>query len=660
MPKIEQFTRTELPTQFLQGRRATARDFGGDQTGLFAQAQASREIGASIEQLSNTVQEIQRKRDELKYNERIADIMLQNEIRRDELSKEEFPEDTDFVATYENDFKERMDALKETVPKSMQERFAADAARMRVNFVSGGLQEQSRRAGIRSKLLFENTLDSASNMIAMNPTRYAEARALISNQIAALPPMSSEERAVILDDAFDKLQASRAESIITKSPDLFKKMVNDGEFADLPNLSGFISKAETAKKAELAERKRIVSEARNHVASVKDRLTDGFEIPQEEMAQIQTFVKSVNDPETSNMLNSLLATQKITVELKKLSPIELQDVINSELIPATKEDGATDFEVLMLNQAQNTLTKMKTAIESDPISYAASTGVAVQPIDVNNPNTISARINTAISVAEKYGTDIKPLTDEEISSLSVQIKKANAQDRFEFIKSISKTGRDSGFVFKQLGQTDNVFAHAGGLLAVSPASANDVRSILVGQKSLEDNPDFKPEKQLVDAAFNEYVGDALRMIPQQEAALKKAAVAHYIGSGAYDGKFNNRDFEESLEKALGGPSGGGVASRKGRKFVLPAGASEDDFDDFLDVASDDTYKFFAVNGQSPTDLKGRAVTADQIRKYGQFETIDHGIYRVKINDKYLLGGGPDGTYILRIDARAIKEIIKGR
>lgn len=62
MPKITQYTRETLPTQLNQGRRATADDFGGNQAGLMAEAQAAQDTANAMADTSQKIVAVEQKR----------------------------------------------------------------------------------------------------------------------------------------------------------------------------------------------------------------------------------------------------------------------------------------------------------------------------------------------------------------------------------------------------------------------------------------------------------------------------------------------------------------------------------------------------------------------------------------------------------------------
>ena len=242
MAQIKQFTRTVLPTQLTQVS-SPASAFGGDQSGALAAAGAISGVGEAVGAVAAKFEEIQTKKDESDYVQRISQFQLENLTRQQELSTADFEEGADLAQIFASDVDERASELE--IPDSQQARFQADLANMRLGFAQDGVREQARRTGIRAKLNFENTLDNANSITARDPLKHEEARRLIQAQVQTMSG-SAEDRAKILDAAFDDIQATRASTILSADPVVFKEMVSAGEFDDLPNLQKFIQSADGA------------------------------------------------------------------------------------------------------------------------------------------------------------------------------------------------------------------------------------------------------------------------------------------------------------------------------------------------------------------------------------------------------------------------------
>lgn len=662
MPQIKRYTRQAMPQELINVQ-ANSASFGGNTAGLEAQARALQESAQQTQQLGQFVEEYSLKRDKSKYIEQLSKFELENAKAKQELSTAEFEDGASLQNIYTQNLQER--AAQLNIPNSMRDQFQADLGNMSLSFGKAGIQEQARREGVAATTEFENTLQSWSNLVALNPERKNEAIGYIKEQVSTLP-IAPEDREAIAQSSYDKIRAAGADAMIEKNPYQFDTMLKNGQFDDLPNIETYIKKSNTRKKALKAEQDRVVTKAKASIKSIKERMTEGYGIPNTELEQVRSLAQQSGDMDTINSLIVLENINAYTSELKKLNPIELQNIINSDILPATQKDGATEPELLLLEQAEKTLSKMKSGLEKDPISYAASVGVPVDPFDPANPETITNRISTAVSVAQKYNTDIKPLTDEEADGLANTMKQSSIDEQLGFIKNVASVGRDGNYVFKSLGDKDNVLSYTGGLVTTDPTKTTVARTILTGKKSLEENPDLKPSQGAINAAFFGFTQDAFKGMPKHEAALKDAAVAHYVGSGKFKAdksgimglEIDTDDFEQSIKAVMG--SEDGVISRNDQSFPLPLNISKGKFDDFLNIMDENDFLAFAVGNEGPKDSSGRDIKFKDIKKHGQFEVVDNGVYRIKIKEKYLLGDAPDGTFMMDFGGERINNYIQLR
>ena len=600
----------------------------------------------------------QRERQEKEALQNFAQFEIDVMQRQQETNLQEIPEDKTLFELHKRDFDEAETRFLAEVPGFIREDMRLRTSRVRSSAASRSIGEQARRDGILAKQGYENTVTNLVNNSILNPGNLENNKQLLRDVTEKMNSVDPVTKQLLLEDGLQKIGGARAALLARDNPDQFEKNAKAGQYNDLKNLPTLMATAKAARKSMEVEQKRKNTEANAAVTAIADRLTQGFDIPVEELSYTQQIVKEFGNAKTQARLDNLLLTKPITDELKQMDPVSLQTVINTEFLPATRNDGATENEVILLEQAQSILDNMKSEIKNDPMSYAATTGTLVNQIDIDSPQSILERVNTAVSVADKFGSEIKPLTDEEAGLFTAQIEEASPDETFEFIKNISEIGRQGGYVFRQLQDDNDQFAHAGGLYTFSPGHAPEIRKMLRGQKSLKENPTFSPPPADIIADYRSLIGNALGEIPKQDNALMSAAVSHYIGSGKFQGQYNRRDFQNSVRIMLGGFEGeGGVAEFNGRKMVLPSGVTRARFDDFLEEADDETYKKFSIGGEPPTDLQGRTISHKVIEKMGEFETVDHGTYRVRINGQLLLGGGPDGLYTFNIDKSQIDAII---
>lgn len=467
MPQITQYTRQNTPAQLIQGRRATAADFGGDQTGLRAQAQAGSEMARSMEQLSNTVQNIQKKRDRMKYNEIMTEEALSIEQRKLELAQMEFDEDTDFVSTYDNEFQERMEVLSERVPPSMQEQFQSDSNSLRLQFVQSGMKEQVRRAGVRSKLRFENTIEKASNLVALNPDQYDSARAMVESQVQSLPNMAPEDRDVLLDDAVGRIAASRAQTLVTQNPEQFIKDAKEGKHDNLSDIGKYIGAAERqietnkkrAEKALIESREADTATKLNNenelselfadpetsydekVAAV-NRLDLQGEIRDDFAVEARRYLKSeneINAVTNSDAIADIVTRMYDLNEIAELSPNDyLEGVadIKKEIIAKRADGDLSREDEIKLNQQMKSLMSAKVAGATNDISY--SFGEARKMIDQQLPPDMRGEAVRQLF----YATEQERIEAQEDRDKRKALKDAYKLKARQIIDEINNTRRD--------------------------------------------------------------------------------------------------------------------------------------------------------------------------------------------------------------------------
>lgn len=210
MPTIKQYTRQFLPQQTIR-TQASARAFGGDTSGLQAVAQANQQIAGSINDVSNSLMAIQARRDESEYVSVLTQVELDRMKLEKELSTADFEDETQIPESYVAQLEERFKEIN--IPASQKQRWERDFASMRVDFYRSGQQEQVRREGIKTKLDWENTIQSLDEMVRLNPNSISNAENLLRAKVATLPNLAGIDREYMLDTAMDNLREKQKQYI---------------------------------------------------------------------------------------------------------------------------------------------------------------------------------------------------------------------------------------------------------------------------------------------------------------------------------------------------------------------------------------------------------------------------------------------------------------
>lgn len=199
MAEIKQYTRRIQPTATSR-TRVNAGDIGGDQSGL-------RSLAGQVGNIGKILEEKQFKADKSDYYAKLTQLKLDNLGAAQELQNSEFADGVDFSAAYQQNLSERSDALE--IPKSMEAQWQSDLGNMQLQFANQGINEQSRRAGVKAKTNWDNSVQSLVSMVELDPSSFDESIGLLSKQSESFPNMSPEDKDALLDRASDLLVKSK-------------------------------------------------------------------------------------------------------------------------------------------------------------------------------------------------------------------------------------------------------------------------------------------------------------------------------------------------------------------------------------------------------------------------------------------------------------------
>jgi len=242
MPNIKQYTRQNLPSQ-LVARQNTSGAFGsGD--GMMNLAKGVGEVQAKLE-------EIKQKRERLEYVNKLTAYQIETQKVAQELSTSDLPPDADFSELYSERYNQISSEFEQSVPESMQEAWAQDNASLRLNFVTSGMQEQVRRAGVRAKDDWDNLTTSVGNLVSLGQIDVEGARKRLEEGASAFPNMPSEDKRSFVESALDTVRANEATRLLDGSIENlseFNRRVENGDFSNLPNLGKYLSESQKIKQ----------------------------------------------------------------------------------------------------------------------------------------------------------------------------------------------------------------------------------------------------------------------------------------------------------------------------------------------------------------------------------------------------------------------------
>lgn len=424
----------------------------------------------------------------------------------------------------------------------------------------------------------------------------------------------------------------------------------------------WVSLAETEQKRLESERRQRVSEGKEVLATVKDRLSQGLQLPEEEMAVVDTLVSQLQDPKLSATWNTMQETQRLTAAMRNLAPAELEQLINTQLQPAAMKDGATEREAMQLEIGQKMLTNMRTEIARDPLSWATKTGADVQPVDFNNVSTIARRASTARAVAERYGLEPSAaiFTASEKEQLKTAMDNMDDTSKLRLARNMRLGYGDSFYsALSSLSEKDKAFTQAAWLATEVPQSEGLALDIFRGQRILKEQPELKPTEKEKQETLAGVVGDAFINMPKALPGIVEAADALYVARVGVAKEFDTRAYQQAVQDVVGARDGkGGIGNLNGSSYLLPAGVSEDIFERFLQAAKPEDVATMAVGGGAPQTARGKPITMPELYREFTFRNIGYNVFAVYDDEGRPVANpkGPQGVFVLQLDSAKVLEI----
>lgn len=436
--------------------------------------------------------------------------------------------------------------------------------------------------------------------------------------------------------------------------------------------------AESEIRSQETERRARITEGNAYLGIAKDRLEKGYALPPEESATIDAMVTSINEPEVTRRWAVMKDNQQVLTAMRDMAPDALEQLINTKLVPATLNNGASDGEFTRLEMAQSLLKNMREQVKQDPLAYAATIGANVQPLDPNKVESYAQRASTAVSVASKYDVPISRtlFSQSELSQLTGSMAKMPAEQKLALAGRMRQGfGEHFQDAMAAISEKDRVFPLAATLAAVgSPKQLGTARDILLGQGMLTADPKLAPSKTNTDPVISETVGDAFEFMPPDALpSVMEAATALYVKKvGGAPVEFDQDKYEESLLEVLGKDGKtGGIGDLNGAAYILPAGLDEDTVEVALQYATEGDLAAMAVTeptkdgkpqkGSAPVDSFGKTWDGSRAYQEATLRPTGYGEYLLYGKDGKPMSSptGPKGLYIIRLDPDKVKSLAGG-
>lgn len=419
--------------------------------------------------------------------------------------------------------------------------------------------------------------------------------------------------------------------------------------------------AEARQRENITKKNALITQGRQAIGTIKERMDRGETIPVQEMQAVQSVVDTAADP----MLSQEFATRQQLVQdqqqLWNMTPVQLRQYTDSTLRPAVVQEGATVLESERLQMAEKTLSAMGTKAQTDPLALAARRGVPITPLNFADPNTARARLVEAKTVAQEYGVPVANAiyTQEEVAQWQSSFANSSPD-------SIINTGRvmfegfggNFGDAMQPLAKANPAIAYAMGMANMVPGTEGTARDIIVGAQLLA-----KGEKlQTADGQPWQDSPEYMNMFYSDAAyyQAKSAAQAYIMGRRGYSIDSSPLTPETALDAVIGPRLQ--VPARGGKSEVIgPAGVTQEQFTAwFKTLSTPEGIKRSAVHREEADAPMGpqrepllpqfAKTQLSDLTKVPQltFQTYGPNQYVVKGPDGLpLKGSGPGGLFILR-------------
>ncbi len=340
-------------------------------------------------------------------------------------------------------------------------------------------------------------------------------------------------------------------------------------------------KADREISAREAEAKRQVSLGRSYIDSIESRLSDGFDIPEQEMQAISQQISASNNPELNQLWQEAQTKSAMQRGLSRLNPREQQDYIANVLMPAANQDGATRMEAAKLEIAQKTLQNTVKLAESDPLALYEKRGASIPPVDFKDGKSFNARAAFALEASRDYEVPFQNafFRPNEKAAIETYLKTQPVEKQVQLMDNmVAQLGSNAAAVSSVFEKSTPGFSYAVSMLSADPTKRNVAASIIEGKALLAMDKSLAPKNAQVDLIMQEWQGYIYS--PAQYSAAKDAAVAIYAARNGAN-TFDDGIMREAIQDAIGGAK----ASINGQNTITPVGVSADQFEAWVQTVS---------------------------------------------------------------------------
>jgi hypothetical protein len=400
-----------------------------------------------------------------------------------------------------------------------------------------------------------------------------------------------------------------------------------------------------------ADAKAMAKQAQEQISRVVTVLEQGHPVG-DALEKAERLLGSVMDPDVAQELNRAKDLFRLQKTFRGMTPVTLAAQVRAMDQDISGARKVTPEMLQTRDLAAKMLDNMERGLKDDPLEYANRVGVVSLPaLDLENPASLTGRVEAAARVSEFYGRPALPFTGQEMDSMAAGYAEADATQRLAFLERLGAFDMPADMERRVL---DRIAGKAPALgLAVEMVRRDPMtaRGILLGQDLIKSGATNRPKAADVQDHFNAYVQDAFRadQTGASRRAAQEATLALYMhmSQGDNSAEFDPDRFNEAAAKVIGT-----VAEREGQHFVLPPGVTESQFDDRMDALAEADLHPERLQFEETSSGPHR-LTRDGLEPIGAEEVRDDGVLVSVGPGQYMVGFEREGgmRFAVRADGK---------
>jgi hypothetical protein len=353
---------------------------------------------------------------------------------------------------------------------------------------------------------------------------------------------------------------------------------------------------------------------------------------------------------------------------------DMEGLQNNRRAIEQKEGWRSDRSLVAAHEVLGTLIdKMGQRAETDQLGLFIEHG-GTQPLprfDLHDRAAMNAYFAAGDAAAQKYHRPVQYMMADIAAPLRADFQSGGAGDKAEVLATMSQygAGRAKALV-RQIVKPEDRGAYA---QLVNLSTMRNVtvghgltREALSGWEQMAANPKIVAdnESQPFHATISQTFGPALEMLDgTSRAAILRVAKGIYADRAIKSGKtaFDRETWLASYRAALGdaGDGTGGIGTTSGgKKFVLPSGATQDDWERVIARADGPAIEAAAFGGRDAPVWDSRQMSYREFKALTPVWLSD-GLYMFRSDSGFARSKAhPDRNFIL--DVRALGRLTRGR